>query len=775
MSQVYHLSRYQWREKPLPINWETQVEMLQKAGLKFSPAFLKFCLIRGLTTVEAIEQATTKQPQLFHDPFALYDMEKAIERLMEAIETEQKIVIYGDYDADGITSTLILYEALLQLGAEVSYYLPNRLIDGYGPNLERYQKLIAEGTQVILTCDNGVAGHEAIAWAMAQGVDVIVSDHHELPQNLPNAYAIIHPRHPKGNYPFGELCGAGVALKIATALYEEVPVELIELATIGTIADMMPLVDENRTIVKSGLQLMKETQRLGLLQLLEHANVNLEDIDEDTVGFIVGPRLNAIGRLGDPTPALKLLQSEDKHESQQLVAVIESKNIERKQIVEDIMSDVQQRLDHQEKLPPIIIESNPNWPAGVLGIVAGRLVERYRRPTILCQYQVENHCYKGSGRSIEGLHLFQLLQEQADYLQQFGGHQQAAGLTVGEKDWQNFREEMVNSMKEYEELLNQPEQKEVDLVVAIEDLTTNFIEELQQLSPFGMENPRPRLQVNGTLTGLRAVGATQQHLKLQISQQNNQLDGIGFYLSEHYQGLTTGMEVAVFGEPKLNQWQQKTLPQLQVLDIGTQGTIWIDWRSKHKQAGIWQLRRAMYCCQTEQSKAVFQQYIDSSSTLVTYEQLIAMDAELKQLVLIDLPPQIEALKEWLTQQTFTHIYIVGDTPVSRYLIGAPTRQEYAALYRYIQQQGMFNIRENLARIEKHLKIPEIKLKTMFRVFFEAKFVTIENGQVTLNEVPEKKVELETMPGMQQYIQLMQSEALLLYQSLEQIQQYFNHE
>ena len=773
MSQVYNLSRYQWQEKPLPTNWQTQVEMLQKAGLKFSPAFLKLCLVRGLTTVEAIEQATTKQPQLFHDPFLLYDMDKAIERLMSAVEIGQQIVVYGDYDADGITSTLILYEALVQLGAEVRYYLPNRLIDGYGPNLARYQQLVADGAELILTCDNGVAGHEAIEWAMSQGVDVIVSDHHELSPTLPPAYAVIHPRHPKGKYPFGELCGAGVALKIATALYDEVPIELVELAAIGTIADMMPLVDENRTIVKNGLQLMKETQRLGLLKLLETANIALEDIDEETIGFTIGPRLNAIGRLGDPTPALHLLQSEDELESEQLVALVEEKNNERKFIVETMMAEVQRKLEALPELPPIIIDSDPNWPAGVLGIVAGRLVEKYHRPVILCQYQTDQQWYKGSGRSIEGVHLFQLLQEQATLLQQFGGHKQAAGLTVSAQQWEHFQQAMLTAMSRYQNIIDQPEQKAVDLSIKIDELTVNFIEELHQLSPFGMENPRPMLRLEASLTGLRTVGITQQHLKFQFSQHDATLDGIGFHLAEQLQGLSTGIEVIVFGEAKINQWKQKTLPQLQVVDIGTQDTIWVDWRSKNKQSSMWHLEQAVYCCQTEQSKMRIQAMLHPSSQVVTYQQLIEAESPKKRLVFVDLPPQIEQLQKWMRQQSLSHVYIVGQTPASRYLVGVPSREEFAKLYRYIQQQETFNIRENLARIEKQLRIPEIKLKTMFRVFFEAKFVTIENGQVMFQGAPETKVVLEKMPGMQQYIQLMEAESVLLYQSLEQIQQYFN--
>ena len=774
-----NLTQYQWQYRELPPQWEEKVRTLQEAGLHYSPAFLRLCIARGLDSVEAIEQATNRQPQLFHSAYDLYDMERAVERLRLAIDQQEHIVIYGDYDADGITSTLILLETLELLGASVSYYLPNRLIDGYGPNLTRYQQLIEAGAQLILTCDNGVAGFEAIDYAMQQGIDVIVSDHHELQDKLPNAYAIIHPKHPKGHYPFKELSGAGVALKIATALLDEIPTELIELAAIGTVSDLVSLTDENRTIVMSGLQLMQDTLRIGLQMLLEDAGVADKTLDADTIGFVVGPRLNAIGRLGDPTPALELLRTSDEAEAAQLLELVNQKNQERKQVVEAIMQEVDQRIQSYEQVPNIIIEASEEWPAGVLGIVAGRLMERYHRPALIFQYQAQQQWYRGSARSIESVHLFDWLNECQKHLAQFGGHAQAAGMTVMANEWEAFRQALAQIASQNQQLLNQPKTLWLDLHLDVAEVTTALIKELQLLSPFGMDNPKPMVALpHAKVKTQRAIGTHKQHIKLELlsleQEEAAALNVIGFNLAAQCQAVQVGSELAVAGELQLNEWQQKVLPQLQLKDIGVEGQVWYDWRSTKEQTALWQVEQALYVCQNQNIKVKMQTKLLPSSQLVTYSECQNMNYnEWQELVIVEPPVELAQLQAVFAGHQWQAVRLVSYVQESKYLAGLPTRQEFIQLYRWLATQPEFAIRERLPQLAKQFGIHPTKLKLMFHVFFEAKFVTIEQGRVAYHKTPSgQTIELEQTQAYRRYQSAMEAEAALLYQSLEQLKQYF---
>ena len=389
------MAQFDWQIRP-EFNRDASKSILDNNESTFSSTFLRLCSIRGITSSEELIEKTNQKPQLYHDPFLLFEMDKTIERIQKAIEEFEPILIYGDYDADGITSTLVMYETLETIGANVHYYLPNRLTDGYGPNKARWSELVNElDIRLIITVDNGVAGFEAVDAMNDIGVDCIITDHHELQSELPNAFSIIHPKHPSGQYPFPELSGAGVALKVVSALLGEVPTEAVELAAIGTVADMVSLTDENRTIVLSGLTLIKDSMRVGLQLLLQNEKVNLDNLTSETIGFIIGPRLNAVGRLGDPTPGLELLKTLDISEAESLLEIVNEKNRERKSITENITIEIENRMAQYDSIPNIIIEADKDWPAGVLGIAASRLVKKYQRPAIVFQYIEEKKQYKG--------------------------------------------------------------------------------------------------------------------------------------------------------------------------------------------------------------------------------------------------------------------------------------------------------------------------------------------------------------------------------------------
>lgn len=315
-------SKYSWKiedKKP-----DDGFKLAKAKGLSQTAAQLIY--ERGIRTEEALDEFLTADLSQLHDPYLLHDMEKAVLRIRQAIEDGEQILVYGDYDADGMTSASIVKEALDMMGAEPLVYLPNRFTDGYGPNQSVYKYFIEqEAVSLIITVDNGVAGHEALSYAQTQGIDVIVTDHHSLPEELPEAFAIIHPEHPDADYPFKHLAGCGVAFKLATALLESLPTDCLDLVAIGTIADMVSLTGENRVLVKNGLTMLKHTERVGLQELMSLSSIDLDQFTEDAVGFQIAPQLNALGRLDDPNPAIELLTGFDDQEAQAIALMIKEK------------------------------------------------------------------------------------------------------------------------------------------------------------------------------------------------------------------------------------------------------------------------------------------------------------------------------------------------------------------------------------------------------------------------------------------------------------------
>lgn len=770
------MAQYQWQLPERNESFIDNLTQLEQAGLDFSPAFLRILAHRGLNTRQNVEMATDQTPQIYHDPFLLYEMDKVILRIQEAITQNERILIYGDYDADGITSTLILYETLEMLGADVQYYLPHREHDGYGPNIDRYREFIEVGIQLILTCDNGIAGFEAIEFAQGQGIDVIVTDHHEIQGKLPQAYAIIHPDHPLGEYPFKSLSGAGVALKVATALMDEVPIEAIELAMIGTMADMVALTDENRTIVLSGLNLLKSTQRIGLKLLLDTQGIDSESINEDTIGFTIGPRLNAIGRLGDPTPGLELLKTFDEDVAQELVGFIENENQRRKDMVDHIYQEVLASFDHQQDVPDIIIAGHETWTAGILGIVASRLLNEFHRPVILCQYIPEQHVYKGSARSIEGINIFKLLRDHHHLLKYFGGHEQAAGLTISQENWQEFIQSMQTGLLEYRTILDQPQTLPVDVTLSLSEITLEFIQELKLLGPFGTGNPKVSVHIEDiTLQQLKYLGKNKTHLKLQMSQDGTTLPGLLFNKAHLFDELQEEMTLSCIGYLDINRWNNQVSVQCLLEDMGIKGRQWIDVRGSEIPAKLFELSHTYYVFENDRVMRHIQQQLSHDHIVTTYDSLDVQDTY-DQLVIMQPPKHLSQLTHLIKEHSWKKIYLGSYVHESKYLHGLPQRTELQVFYTWLMQQPAFEIRPNLVQIAKHLNIPVLKIKTMIKMFLEAKFVTIKNGWIQANSVQIKeKIDLMQLPTALAYQEAMEVEALLNYKSIEEVKAYFEKE
>src|SRR5699024_7924223 len=387
---------------------EAEITKEVSSDLKLTPIVKKILESKGLTDKTSIE-ALLKGKQITHDPLLMSDMTKAVERINLAIDQNQKILVYGDYDADGVTSTTILVNTLKELGAHVGWYIPNRFSEGYGPNEMAFKNAYEEGISLIITVDNGIQGHDEIQMVQDLGIDVIVTDHHEIGETMPNAYAIVHPMHPDFEYPFKYLCGAGVAYKLAQNLLADPPAYFLGLVAIGTIADLVSLTDEKRTLVQNGLEMLNRHCPPSIKAILKQSGYN-DEINEETIGFISGPRLNAVGRLEDAGLAAELLMTDTDEEAEFLAEQVEFFNQERKDIVAQITEEALLVAETQvQKGYKFLLLAEPDWHEGVLGIVASKIVETYSLPTLILNVDEAQGHAKGSARSIAQVSMFEIL------------------------------------------------------------------------------------------------------------------------------------------------------------------------------------------------------------------------------------------------------------------------------------------------------------------------------------------------------------------------------
>lgn len=482
----------------LKYNWiyPNYDENFLKLALKeynLSNNMAKILSSRNITEISEIKKYISLDFEEGYDPYLMYDIEKAVERINNAIENEEKILVYGDYDADGITSTVLLLETLLSLGADVSAYIPNRFEEGYGPNKEAFEKIIKSGISLIITVDNGIAGVEEVDFANELGCDVIITDHHKIQDTIPNAYAVIHPEHPKGNYPFGKLAGVGVAFKLAHALLDIYPDFLLDLVAIGTVADMVSLTDENRIFVTQGLKLLNENLRIGLKFLLQLANVTTS-IDEQTIGFCIAPRLNAIGRISSAKLGLSFLMTEEPFEAKTYAEEIEKFNIQRKEITEAIVKDVISIIEETDKKNKnVIVVYGENYHEGVLGIVASNITEKYNKPVLIMNNK--DGILKGSARSVYDFNIYYAMNEINELFTAFGGHSLAAGFSLPEDNIDKVEEFLNNKFKEYKENNELKITKYVDLITEIENISYQYLTDINTLKPFGMDFEKPSIYI----------------------------------------------------------------------------------------------------------------------------------------------------------------------------------------------------------------------------------------------------------------------------------------
>ncbi|VTT42873.1 single-stranded-DNA-specific exonuclease RecJ [Streptococcus porcinus] len=694
-------AKYQWEiqeEKPD----SGFFQLAKKEGLSEESAQILY--ERGIQTPEQVDTFLHADLSHLHDPYLLNDMEKAVSRIRQAIENAERILVYGDYDADGMTSASIMKETLEMMGAEVRVYLPNRFTDGYGPNLSVYKYFIQqEAISLIITVDNGVSGHEAIAFAQAQGVDVIVTDHHGLPDTLPEAFAIIHPEHPDAEYPFKYLAGCGVAFKLATALLEEVPTEFLDLVAIGTVADMVSLQGENRILVKNGLSILRHTERVGLQELMALAGVDFEQFNEEVIGFKIAPQLNALGRLDDPNPAIELLTGFDEEEALAIAEMINLKNEERKALVQTIYDEALQMVDLSK---PVQVLAKEGWHPGVLGIVAGRIMEEISQTVIVLN--CDNGYAKGSARSIDAINIFEALNAKRELMTAFGGHAGAAGMTLPVDNLEALAQALSDFIVENHIDCKQKNSLMIDSILDLEHLSIELLKSLQSIAPFGMGNPKPVFLVQDfQLLQARTLGANSAHLKLRLQKGSVTTDLLAFnqgHLLQDFQ-QARGLELAV--TLSVNSWNGKTTLQLMLVDARVTGLQLIDIRAK--SAGI-------------------------PENVPLYSE----NPFNEEIVLDKVPDDQIALKEDFQQQDYKQIYFKNTIEKPYYLTGYGSKEQFARLYKTIYQFPEFDVRFKLQELSDYLKIDKILLVKMIQIFEELNFVTISDGLMSVNKEAAKR-------------------------------------
>ena len=524
---------------------------------------------KGLKDSQEIEVFLYPRRSDFHDPFLMPDMEIAVNRIIKAIQGKENVAIYGDYDVDGITSSTVLKRFLEERGLKTDVYIPNRLNEGYGLNEDAIQEIARTKHTLIITVDCGITGNKEIELATTLGIETVVTDHHEPAGTLPKALAVVDCKRKDNKYPFNGLAGVGVAFKLIQAISirlgirEEEYLKYLDLVCVGTISDIVPLVDENRTISKLGLKLVKQTKNIGLKVLLD--SIGYQKIDSNTISFGVAPRINACGRMGHEKEALKLFLTNDIEEAKKITQNLNQYNLERQEIEKRIFNEAQEMMQNPEeqKLPCIVL-GGENWHHGVIGIVSSKITDMYFKPSILLCF--EDDLAKGSGRSVPGFDLHEALEKCDTYIKQFGGHSMAVGITIEKDNFAKFKEDL----EEYATKMNVasivPVIK-IDEKVQLQDISIKDIKDLELLEPFGEGNKMPLFQIsNLKIESIRAL-SDGKHLKMTLKDDNKFIDTIGFNMGNLSSDYPIGTKIDVVGNLEINRYKGMENLQINLKDI----------------------------------------------------------------------------------------------------------------------------------------------------------------------------------------------------------------
>ncbi|WP_249870996.1 single-stranded-DNA-specific exonuclease RecJ [Oceanobacillus saliphilus] len=731
-------------------------------SLDLSPTVKKLLQLRGITNVEEARQFLSPDIKNLHSPLKIDSIEIAAERVHKAIASNEKILVFGDYDADGVSSTTVLMKALEEIGAICDYYIPNRFKEGYGPNEAAFKAAAENGYTLIITVDTGIASVHEAEVARHLGIDLIVTDHHEPQGELPDAFAILHPKC-SPEYPFQELAGVGVAFKFAEVLLGYFPKHLLEFAAIGTIADLVPLVDENRILAFYGLHALTISNNPGIKALKRVCNIE-GNVSEEDVGFLIGPRINAVGRLQDADLAVQLLLTEDHDTAQEMADEIDSINQQRKKIVNDIVSEAELIVESSEP-HGVIIAAKEGWNEGVLGIVASKLVRKYDRPAIVLTIKPESGTVKGSARSIPAFDLFQNCMKIRELFTHFGGHSQAAGMTFPIENLAVVQEQLDSFI--HEELSEEDFKQEIFISAALtmEDIQEDLVTEIDKLAPFGMKNPKPVFQLKEIPSDAKRIGSAKNHLKLQFRKNGNLLDGIGFGMGELYGNISPNTPLTIAGELGINEWNGNRKAQILIQDMKIDEWQLFDFRGKRntdiKPAGN---GKEIIVSNSNET-------IHSHVEHITYHTSVDSLVEKQTLYIYDLPDQLDALKKIIQQIKPWNIYVCFHIENSAYMSAFPTREDFVWFYALIRQRKVMDLKQEITTIMNHKGWSKDKVIFISKVFFELGFVKIDNGMIEVNSKPDKK-DLQDSKLYQQRLHKAAIEKQLYYSNYDELKAWF---
>ena len=723
-------------------------EIAAKTGLM--PLVSRLLVIRGINTPEKVRNFLQPGPEQFHDPFLLDGMEKSVHRIRQAIERKEAICIYGDYDADGVSSTSLMVHLLRQLGAEFDYYVPNRFTEGYGLHNEALTRLQQDGYKLIVTVDTGISAVEQVEHAKRLGLDVIVTDHHEPPAVIPDAYAVVNPKKPGCSYPFDMLAGVGVAFKLGHALLGEPPLHLADLAALGTIADLVPLVDENRILAKVGLSRLNRTQNIGLQALIRVCGLSDTELSAGHVGFALGPRLNAGGRLETAEAAVKLLTTQDHGAAEACAQTLDDLNRERQELVQSITQEAVEIVQQQDLLnSQVLVLAKEGWNVGVVGIVASRLVEMFYRPTLVLGIDPDTGMAKGSARSIAGFDMYEALTACRELLPHYGGHTMAAGMTLPAANLQPLREKLNEFARERLGPEDFIPLTKVDVVLDMDEVSLEAVAQLEQLAPYGMGNPTPLILLRDVqATGMRVIGRDENHLKCTLTGRGTSLDAIGFQWAHVARHVTPKANYHVLGELSVNEWNGNRKPQLIIRDLSVNHQQLFDWRGCRDKTGKWQELVGELDCLT----IAFRPENHDLLTVQAGENRHALNQiwpawvesgeqppHHPNVILYDLPRRRSEWKRILPvlQQTERIYCLFGDSDLGREHIAFPGRDHFKQLYQFLRQVTTVQ-KQHLDALARRLKWSRYMVDGIFAVFVELDFVLEDEECYRLHHAPSKK-------------------------------------
>lgn len=752
-------SRTRWSIATLDIEGEARAAALARS-LSLSPLVARLLVQRGYDRVESARQFLSGGIECLHDPFLLKGMKEAAARIHQAIERGERVRIYGDYDADGVSSTTLMTYLFKRLELNFDHYIPHRTREGYGLNKAALDAAAAIGVTLIVTVDTGISAVDEIAYANELGIDVVVTDHHEPPHILPSAYAIVNPKQEDCEYPFKGLAGVGVAFKLATAVLGEPPLEWTDVVALGTIADLMPLTDENRVLVRFGLEQLRQTEKPGFRALAEVGGIELATMTATNVAFGMAPRINAAGRLDHANLAVELLTAMSDESAAAGALTLDHLNRERQQIVEDIVLEAQEMWVAKcssaaaagKPEPSVIVLAGAGWNAGVVGIVASKFIEKYYKPTLILGLDVESGKCKGSARSIEGYDLHAALTACDELLEHYGGHQAAAGMTLYHDNLQPFEERLSQLANEWLTEEDWIPKTTIDLACKMEDATIKVREQMAQLEPFGVGNSAPKLLLQGiTLADRKAMGKESKHLKLSVSGQGKLLDAVSFGSGHLMNRLSHGAAIELVGELSVNEWNGQRKAQFMVGDMRIPHIQLFDRRAEVGNNSIRLLRKVLglsafaegvilvpsetwkeAVLSSEEDVTVSKQF-----ELLTYESFIGQSVRCPHLFVLGKPASAEKLAMSLAAcQDLETVHLLYDNSEAKFCF--PTREQFGQLYQLLRRECPLAEESLLTQLAGKLQWPASLIALMLRVFTELEFIRAEDGLLQLLPVTVKR-------------------------------------